>query len=202
MCAKLFHLVSFLLMVGPLAAQDKDTLANKQKAGEYALVAYGGLGLSVYSHTPETPSYLNADPTQIGFMSTFRVMWHPDHLLRLGIETGHTNFYNYTFADEAGVKGSVDVSAVPLLLVWSMPIKKRFNAFIGYGYYRITSDLDYITNTKTSTWSLGYMAAVSYVQPLSKDLGLGCELKWMNAKETANTAFSAQVQLQWKFLRW
>ncbi|MEO8589479.1 MAG: hypothetical protein ABI432_08935 [Flavobacteriales bacterium] len=68
--------------------------------------------------------------------------------------------------------------------------------------HRLTSRLDYITETNASSWSLGWMAAASYVHPLTDDLGVCAELKCMNTSATHNTVFSAQVQLQWKFLRW
>lgn len=190
-------LVLLLLGVGPVTAQD--TTATKR--GEYQLVVYGGAGLSLYSHTPETPSFLDANTSTAGFCGSLRVMWHPDHLLRLGIETGHTRMYGYTFGD-ATAQGNVEVSAVPVLLVWSMPVKKRVNLFMGYGYYRITSALDYVTETRTSTWSMGWMAAANYIHPLSEKVGLGGELKWLNATEARNNVFSAQVMLQWRLLRW
>jgi len=37
---------------------------------------------------------------------------------------------------------------------------------------------------------------------LSGKVGLGGELKWLNATEARNNVFSAQVMLQWRPLRW
>ncbi len=199
MCARLIPIVAFAWLAVPVMAQEQartDTVS-----GEYALVAYVGGGLSMYSHKPETPAFLDASTSTLGLCGSLRVMWHPDHLLRLGIETGRTRFYGYTFSDGTE-QGEVDLTAVPLLLVWSMPLHERVNVFLGYGYYRLTSHLDYITETESSVWSLGWMAAASYVHPLTEDLGLCGELKWMNAVESRNTVFSTQVQLQWHFLRW
>jgi hypothetical protein len=129
-------------------------------------------------------------------------MWHPDHLVKVGLETGRMTFLNYTARDSVGNIAKVQTNAVPLLVEWTMALSKRFNLFAGSGVYFLTTNLDYAGKATSKKLSIGWMAAASYIHPLSKNVGLGTELKWMDAAESTDGAFCFQVQLVWKFLRW
>ncbi len=170
--------------------------------GEYALVAYISGGMGYYTENAGTPLNVKAVTTKRGFVGSLRVLWHPDHLLRVGLETGHMTFYSYTFVDSTGNKGKTALTAIPMLLVASMPITARLNAFFGTGFYNVTSNLDYAGKTSSNKLSVGWMLAASYVHPISKDLGLGAELKWMDAAQTADASLVGQLQLVWKFKKW
>jgi hypothetical protein len=131
---------------------------------------------------------------------TARLMWYPNHRLRVGFETGYTNFYSYKVSN-GNKKGSVNLNAIPLLIVWSMPIVKRVNIFAGFGSYILASQLNYNGIVNSKTFSLGSNIALSYTQPFSKRAGIAAEAKWMNAFETKDAALSLQVQLIWKFIQ-
>jgi hypothetical protein len=83
-----------------------------------------------------------------------------------------------------------------------MAVTKRLNLFAGSGVYFLRTNLDYRGKTTADKLSIGWMAAASYIYPLSANVGLGSELKWMNASETSNGIVSLQLQLVWKFLNW
>ena len=129
-------------------------------------------------------------------------MWHPDHLLKVGLETGHMTFYSYKFKDSAGVSGTTKLQAIPVLIEWTMAVTKRLNLFMGSGVYFLRTNLDYQGRTVSPKLSIGWMAAGSYIHPLSTNVGLGAEVKWMKAAETTNGIVSLQLQLVWKFLKW
>jgi len=170
------------------------------QAGRYALVAYVGGGLAYYPITAGAPPPgIPSDLTRFGGSGTLRLMWHPDHLLRLGIETGWTMFYSYKL--EGSSPGSMHLSAVPLLWVMSMEVL-GVNLFVGSGYYRLNSNLQYQGTVNVQTWSLGWMAAASYVHPVSENLGVAGELKWVNASEHEEASLALQIQLVWKFFEW
>jgi hypothetical protein len=170
--------------------------------GEYAFVAYIGGGMGYYTTGAGTPVAVQSTTSKWGFAGTVRVLWHPDHLLRVGLETGHMTFYSYKFTDSAGKSGKTSITGVPLLLVASMPITARLNAFFGTGFYNMTTNLDYAGTNDAHKLSVGWMLATSYIQPVSKNLGLGIELKWMDAAQTVDAAIVGQLQLVWKFLKW
>src|SRR5882724_5197759 len=108
-------------VIGPHDQRDVD---SAKKSGEYALVAYIGGGISFFTGDAGTPAGLNATKTVVNPVGTFRIMWQPDHLLRVGLESGWTNFYSYSVEDNS-VKGKVHVQSIPILLVFSMPVFQR-----------------------------------------------------------------------------
>ena len=194
----------FLLALASVGiAQTKSSggefLPAKREGHGYALVAYVSGGLSYYASRGGTTTFLKTQVTKLNPVATVRVMWHPDHLLRLGVETGYVTFYTYTLKDTVG---KVALNAIPFLVEWSMPITKRFNAFVGTGVYFLNSNLKYDGKASSSKASLGWVAAVSYTLPLTKTLGIATELKYMDASETVNALACVQVQLVWKFFKW
>ncbi|HTL10086.1 MAG TPA: hypothetical protein VL307_17550 [Chitinophagaceae bacterium] len=191
-----------------LQAQDTTVLSkdsievNVQQKGQYAFVIYGGGGISSYVGPIGAPGLGAPSSVQRNHAAgTFRIMWHPDHLLRVGIETGYITFYDYAVQNGA-TKGRVQLSGIPVLLVWSMALSKRFNVFAGVGSYFMATDLTYKDKVRSSTLALGINASVNYVQPISPKLGIAAELKWSDVTQTKDYAMSAQLMLVWKFLEW
>lgn len=164
-----------------------------------SLVVYVGGGLADYlAPIKIQPVNLQNNITRTSATGTIRIMWHPGFRLNLGIESGYSNFYSYRVKNN-GVAGKLSLHAVPLLVVWSMPILKRVNIFYGLGSYLLTTDLNYEGVVKSKNVSLGSNIALSYTQPVSKKLGIAAEAKWMNAFVTKDNLLSAEVQLVWKF---
>jgi len=192
-----------------LAAQDstsgtvKDsTEVNVQQKGKYAFILYIGGGMSSYIGSIGSPGL--ASNTSVGRIQpagTVRIMWHPDHLLRFGIETGYVNFYSYT-VQNGNTSGKVSLTGIPVLLVWSMALTKRLNIFAGVGSYFLATNLNYKGSVTSKTIGLGINASVNYVQPITTKLGIAAELKWIDATQTKDYAVSAQLMLVWKFFEW
>lgn len=188
------------IVVNKLNAQS-NVKTNSNVKRKPTLLIYTGGGLAGYTSTfNPTAGILNGKISKISGVGTFRLMWHPGYRLRLGIETGYTNFYSYKVKN-GNVSGTVNLTAIPLLIVWSMPIVKRVNIFAGIGSYWLTTHLNYDGNVKSKTFSLGSNIALSYTQPLSKTLGLAAEVKWMNAFETKDNLLSLQALLVWKVFK-
>lgn len=201
--SKLFTLLIFLLLAAGVSyGQEEEFSSQPTKRAQYAWVLYGGAGPGYYVSNSGAPEYLSRKISNLSHVATFRLMWHPDHLLKVGMETGHLTFYTYSFQDSVQREGVVKLKAVPVLVVWNMAVTKRLNLFAGSGVYFLRTNLDYRGNTTSKKLSIGWMAAASYIYPLSATVGLGSELKWMNASETSNGILSLQLQLVWKFLNW
>jgi hypothetical protein len=188
-------------LVATVAAAQGPSRPDSAQAHTYALVLYATGGCSWYPAVPGVPGHLETRTTTWAPSATGRLMWLPDHRLRVGLESGWTPLYAYTI-DGPGPHGKVEQTVVPLLLMWSMPITKHFSLFAGYGTYRLTSKLDYLGTTRASTFSLGYAAALSYVHPLTGTVGLDAELKWYNPAETRHHLLLGQLGLVWKLYRW
>jgi hypothetical protein len=129
-------------------------------------------------------------------------MWKPDHRLKVGLESGFMTFYRYTLVDENGNKGTVELNGVPVLLEFSVALTKRWNLFAGPGVYFLSTDLDYQGKSVSRKMTTGWMGGIAYVQPITKDLGLGAEAKWLYASETVKGSLALQAQLVWRFFRW
>ena len=197
-------ILSVLLFFGGFNAysQEGEFISQPQKRGEYGWVVYVSGGGGYYVSDKGAPAYLNPDVSNSGRAANLRIMWHPDHLLKVGLETGHMTFYSYTFKDSTGLIGKTKLSAIPVLIEWTMAVTKRLNLFAGSGVYFLNTNLDYQGRTSSRKLSIGWMAAGSYIHPLSTNVGLGTEIKWMEAAETSNGIVSLQLQLVWKFLKW
>lgn len=202
MCGLNAILLSAVLIGSASAVRAQpESRPDSTRPGQYAIVLYATGGISLFPSVAGTPDHLETHVAYWGPSGTVRLMWFPDHRLRVGLESGWTTVYSYTI-DGPGPTGRVALTAVPLLLMWSMPLTDRFSVFVGLGTYRLTSTLEYLGTTEASTFSLGYAAALSYVWPLNGKIGLDTELKWYYAAETRHTVLAAQVGVVWKLYRW
>ncbi|MDQ3100219.1 MAG: hypothetical protein M3R08_02430, partial [Bacteroidota bacterium] len=116
-----------------------------------------GAGASYFASEPGVPQHLDTEVKISGRAFSARLMWHPGHLIRVGLESGFTDLYSYSI--ESGKKRSVAVQAIPILLQWSMRITPRLEAYAGWGTYRLTSTLKYLGTSRSSSFSQGYVAA-------------------------------------------
>jgi len=208
--AELFFV--FMLNGAAWAQVERNTDSTAYERGPYAVVVSVGGGLSYYAMALGIPVELEGGRrNRVGVPATVRVMWHPDHRLRLGLESGYVPMYGYR-GQVNGLPSKVTVSSVPVLLVWSMPLAwlsgterslaRRLSLAAGTGAYFITSRLDYAGTVNGRTTSLGWMAAGSYTQPINRTLRAAVELKWYNSVATDDAAFAVQLQLVWRALSW
>ncbi|MGZ3838452.1 MAG: hypothetical protein ACXVMS_10000 [Flavisolibacter sp.] len=182
--------------------QEKGFSSQPQRRGDYSLVVYVSGGLGIYPSYAGKLSYLQPVISNINPVSTVRVMWHPDHLVRVGLETGYMTLLSYKLHDSTGRQGKVNLEASPVLVEWSMALTRRFNVFAGSGVYFLTTRLNYGEKSLSRKISVGWMAAASYIQPLSKNTGLGAEVKWLDAAESRDGSLCLQLQWVWRFLKW
>ena len=201
--SKRYHFLIILISVFSFQTANCQTInknSKLKKTRHYGLVLYAGNGIATYTsniiNQGEQVSKQSTNPD-----ATIRVMWHPNHRLRVGFETGYTNFYSYTIKNGNNI-GKVTLSAIPILVVWSIPIIKRVNLFAGFGSYRLTTHLNYLGKVNSSTYSLGSNIAINYVKPITKKLGIAAEFKWTDAFQTKDNLVGLQVQLVWKFLEY
>jgi hypothetical protein len=177
-----------------------ESFAGEKSDTTYKVVVYAGLGGSLLVSEAGTPSGLQADVSKFGPAGTFRVMWRPDHLLGVGLETGWTKLYSYETTGD--VKGDVYLSQVPLYIVFSMKLADRVNVFGGSGYSRLNSSLDYGGTVDVGTWSMGWIAACTYERPINNKFGLAAELKWFNIVEAKAANITLQVQLVYNLIEY
>jgi hypothetical protein len=200
--SKIIVLLSAFLWSMCAYAQQGGFTSEPVKRGDYSLVVYVSGGLGHYPAYSKDLAYLDPQIKNVNPVSTIRIMWHPDHLVKVGLETGYMTFLNYTLKDSAGQKGKVLLNATPFLVEWTMALSKRINVFAGSGVYFLTTNLDYKGKTKSNKISVGWMAAASSILPLTKNTGLGAEVKWLDAAESRDGTICLQLQWVWRFLKW
>lgn len=197
-----FILALLLQVIAVSAFAQQEFTSRPIGRGRYSLVAYAGGGAGYYLSNNGAPSYLKPTLHKWNSAATLRILWHPDHLLKAGWETGYVTFYSYDLKDSVNRSGKVALDAIPVLLEFSMSLKNRFNIFAGTGLYFLRTKLNYAGKVTSTKASVGWIAAASYIQPLGKKTGLGTEVKWLYAAETSNGTIYGQLQLVWRFLEW
>jgi hypothetical protein len=189
-----------LVCLAAVCMASMTALAEDPHDSIYRLVLTVGGGGSLYTGEQGPPSWMSAEKSKFGPAMTFRVMWRPDHLLSVGLESGWTKFHSYETSGD--VAGKVYVSQIPLYTVFSMRFWDALNVFGGYGYSIVNSNLEYAGTVNNTTWSMGWLTACSYERSVSKTLGVAAELKYINAIESHDAAVTLQIQLVWSFLEW
>ncbi len=209
----ILSLLSLLLLLPPCRAQFSpatDTTGGKR--GAYHLVLTAGAGPSRYGTAIGIPpAWQRTEGNYAGTSFTIRAMWHPDHRFRTGLETGLTSFYSYKGTVDGEV-ASVKVSAIPILLIYQMPLAwykgsersfwRRMAVTVGTGAYLIRSQLSNKGIVNSQEISAGWLAATSYTQPLSNSLRLAVEARWLNPTATQESDFSLQAQVLWRIFSW
>ncbi|QJW91700.1 hypothetical protein HNV11_21105 [Spirosoma taeanense] len=194
------------------AQSNRSNDSTVAKRDPYTIVVTVGGGLSYYStHLGVPPGLEQVDVSRFGVPATVRAMWYPDHRLRLGLETGWTTMYSYR-ALANGQRSQVYVSAIPMLLVFSMPLAwlsgterslaRRLSLTGGTGVYRIQSRLNYAGIVDARRYSLGWMMAGAYTQPIGRRIRVATELKWYDATATEDAVFGLQLQVVWRAFSW
>src|SRR5687768_8689248 len=100
-------LLSFFFSLCAFTQQPEPEFSSQpQKRAEYAWVLYLSGGAGYYVSNSGAPNHLERKISNLSHVTNLRIMWHPDHLLKVGLETGHMTFYSYKFKDSAGVSGT------------------------------------------------------------------------------------------------
>jgi hypothetical protein len=196
----LILVIMVILSINKLFAQTNVKIDSNRVRKSFVLQVGGGFGS--YSNVVHIkPAALNGSINRFSTVGTIRLMWYPSYRLRMGFETGYTNFYSYKVKN-GGTTGSLHLSAVPLLFVFSMQVIKRVNVYAGIGAYLETTHLDYDGKVTSKALVLGSNIALSYTYPFSNKLSIMAEAEWMNAYVTEDAALNFQVRLGWRFLQW
>jgi len=139
------------------------------------LHAEGGPFISDFVRGRSLP--LGAKNPTLGYNATFRVMWHPDHLLAVGILTGYQQIVaeNYVVPDSAS-SGQVKASlhTVPIMLDVSMQ-GKLFEVGVGLGGYIISTTLDDGRISHASRLELGAIFHAAHHWQITDNLFIGAE---------------------------
>ncbi len=185
-----------------LAVTDSARTSAKGK-GMFSIVATVAAGYTRYIN-PYT-SQIDIDRNGAAFSG--RLLWHPDHRLLIGLESGWTRFYSYDLTDVETSFGltdaSLSLSAVPMLLVFAMPLYDTFTLYGGAGGYLVHSRAEsFGVIVDVDRFSQGWMAAATWDRAIASDYRLGLEVKWYGATEFGDGIVALQAQVQFTLMSW
>jgi hypothetical protein len=168
----------------------------------YSLTTEIGLGYSRYFTTMDY-----SDLNKNGFSGTIRVMWNPEHLLSLGLETGYQYLYSIDLSNYDTEFGTTDFSAsmytVPVFIVIAMKITPNIKLTAGSGTYLLFNSGELFGDRLESNQiSIGAHVGASYTYPINNSISIGGELLYSYFSKIQDQTFALQFLFIYKFLEW
>lgn len=169
---------------------------------QFEFTVVGTIGVTRYEDNPTRFSSTNRFR---GFAGLLRAMWHPDHLLSIGVTSGYILLSEETFASgTAGLlesESEVQLTAFPILLSFSMqPGNLQIGA--GVGAYMLTSATRIAGEEKftSSDFELGVHTWAGYDFDVFSGFSVGPEVSLHVLSNRGIGAFHAGIRVQYDLL--
>lgn len=168
----------------------------------YSLTSEIGLGYSRYFTTMDY-----SDLNKSGFSGTLRIMWNPEHLLSIGLETGYQYLYSIDVSNVQTEFGTTNFSAsmvsVPIFIAIAMKLTPNIKLIGGSGTYLLFNSGNLFGDElKSSQISIGAHAGIVYLYPLSNLISIGGELQYSYYSKIQDQTLALQFYFVYKFLEW
>ena len=168
----------------------------------YSLSTEIGVGYSRYFTTIDYD-----DLNQNGFSGTVRVMWNPEHLLSLGLESGYQYLYSLDVSDYSTEFGNTNVKAsmytIPIFIVFSMKVLPNIKLSAGSGVYLLFNSGELFGDELSSNQlSIGAHVGASYTYPINNSMAIGGELLYSYFSKLQDQTVAIQFLFVYDFLKW
>lgn len=168
----------------------------------YSLSTEIGVGYSRFFTTMEYDK-LNKN----GFSGTVRVMWNPEHLLSIGLETGYQYLYSLDVSDYDTEFGATDIKAsmytIPIFIVFSMKVLPNLKLSAGSGTYLLyNSGEAFGDNLSSNQLSIGAHSGISYTYPINNSMAIGGEILYSYFSKLQDQTVAIQLLFVYDFLKW
>jgi hypothetical protein len=173
---KLYTGIIICLFSTNLFAQTDEAAPAK---GGHKWTIYGGAGPNVYFNNLVIGRD-NVNQFQYSFAG--RIMWEPEHLLSLGVESGYYRLYSVSFPEFPDVK--ISNSAIPIFIVVSMKFLKSFYFNFSSGQTILLNNVYTPTygHVDESALSFGdFAGSLGYKRQLKKHISLSAEVKFFDS---------------------
>jgi hypothetical protein len=174
MYLKRIVIIGILIIACSIHAIGQTNTYTKPKRHKFAV--YAGFGPNLYFNNLEVgKNYVN----DFNYSFTGRVMWEPEHLLSVGIETGYYRLY--TFNTPPPNQVHIANSAIPIQVVISMKFLQTFyfNFSMGQSVLLNKIHTEENGNFSASSFSLAdFSGALGYRHRLSDRFSIGAETKY------------------------
>lgn len=190
--------IKILIIVGIFACvvfpQSNDTT--------YSLSTEVGVGYSRFFTTMDYD-----DLSKNGFSGTLRVMWNPEHLLSIGLETGYQYIYSIDVSNYDTEFGTTDFSAsmytIPVLISFAMKVAPNVKLTAGTGMYLLYNSGNLFGEAlESSQISIGAHIGVAYAYPINNSISLGGELLYSYFSKLQDQTVAIQFLFIYDFLKW
>jgi hypothetical protein len=187
-------LIISLLFAATAIAQNTDTT--------YSITTEIGVGYSRYFTTMDYD-----DLNKNGFAGTFRVMWNPEHLLSIGLQTGYqylysidTKYYSTEFGDS---DFSASMYTIPIHIIFAMKVTPNIKLIAGSGMYLLFNSGSLFGEAiESNQVSIGAHVGVSYTYPVNESISLGGELHYSYYSKMQDQTVALQFLFVYNLLEW
>jgi hypothetical protein len=161
------------------------------------LILGGGYGFRLGAVDGQTSE---VDISTTSPAATLRLMWKPEHLVSVGIETGYIPISQANSKGQikpGEVDGNAQLTAIPAILVFSME-KYNVELAAGIGMYSLQLYGKSSKNivVENSSLEMGYMFSGAYSIPMG-DFALGLEFKYQAFTDRDIKMFIPNIRLRW-----
>lgn len=155
-----------------------------------------------FSRFVKHPTGLGERPQETGIDGIARILWHPDHLLSVGLLSGFIEFLSDDFVlTDSLTSGRVRgvLTAVPVMFDVTMQ-NANIEVGAGLGGYVVSTMLDDRTVSRSSRFELGVLAHLSYHLPIGLGLSVGPQLIFNLLSYRGIVSFAPQVEIKYTIL--
>jgi hypothetical protein len=168
----------------------------------YSLSTEISLGYSRYLTTMDYE-----DLNQNGFSGLVKVMWNPEHLLSIGLETGYQYFYSIdinNYDTEFGpTQFKASMYAVPVFFVFAMKVAPNIKLTAGTGIHLLYNSGEIFGDQiESNQISIGAHAGVSYTYPINNSMSIGGELMYSYISKLQDQTIAIQFMFVYDFFRY
>ena len=142
-----------------------------------------------------------------GYSGMLRIMWQPEHLLRVGLETGYYRLYTFDRDNIQTDFGSADahstLAAIPIHLNWAMRIIPGVELFAGIGETVLNTRFSsFGAEARSTQLTTSYTVGGTYSTAVTENIALGGELKYYRINKIEDGTLTLQFVLVYKFVEW
>jgi len=174
MYLKRIIIIGILINACLMHAIAQTTKPTKPKKSKFAF--YAGFGPNYYFNNLQLgKQYVN----DFNYSFAGRVMWEPEHLLSIGIESGYYRLY--TFNTPQPTQVHISNSAIPLQIILSMKISPTFYVNFSMGQSVLLNHIhtENMGDLNSSGFSVAdFSGAIGYRHKLNNRFSIGTEAKY------------------------
>ena len=186
-------LINLILLSSITFGQIKDTV--------YSISTEIGVGYSRYFTTMDYD-----DLNKNGFSGLVKVMWNPEHLLSIGLETGYQYLYSIDISNYDTEFGTTQFKAsmyaVPVFIVFAMKVAPNVKLTAGTGMHLLYNSGEIFGDKiESNQISIGAHAGVAYTYPINNSMSIGGELVYSYISKLQDQTIALQFIFAYDFLK-